>query len=115
MRSLTSRTLLAVTAILSFTSIAYAHDSWISRGQFRGPQNGEWCCGASDCFVVPSASVKPGNEGFVLSTPSGGNEPAANSETVPYKEALPSADGQYWRCHRPNGTRRCFFAPITAF
>lgn len=114
MRSLTSRTLLAAAAIVSFTSIAYAHESWISRGQFRGPQNGEWCCGASDCFVVPSSSVKPSNDGFVLSTPDGQQAPESG-ETVPYKEALPSADGQYWRCHRPNGTRRCFFAPITAF
>jgi hypothetical protein len=101
-----SRTLLAALALLSFTSITYAHDSWISRGGFRGPQNGEWCCGASDCMVVPSASVKPSNQGFEVST---------TNETIPYLEALPSADGQYWRCHRPNGTRRCFFAPITAF
>jgi hypothetical protein len=95
----------ALSAILLSTPLL-AHDSWISRGQFRGPQNGEWCCGASDCFVVPASSVKPGNNGFELS---------ATAEMVPYKEALPSADGQYWRCHRPNGTRRCFFAPITAF
>jgi hypothetical protein len=105
----TSRMLLAVIATLSLTSFAsaaYAHDSWISRGGFRGPQNGEWCCGASDCAVVPSSAVKIGGAGFEL-TPT--------SETVPYKEALPSVDGQYWRCHRPNGTRRCFFAPISAF
>jgi hypothetical protein len=106
MISHTSRILLTAAAIFSFTSIAYAHDSWISRGGFRGPQNGEWCCGASDCFVVPSSSVKPSNDGFELDV---------TKETVPYKEALPSVDGQYWRCHRPNGTRRCFFAPITAF
>jgi len=102
----TSRALIAAAAIFSTTSIALAHDSWISRGGFRGPQNNEWCCGANDCFVVPSSSVRPGNAGFELSP---------LQEVIPYKEALPSADGQYWRCHRPDGTRRCFFAPVTAF
>ncbi|MBX2806083.1 MAG: hypothetical protein KTR19_08930 [Hyphomicrobiales bacterium] len=102
----TSRTILGAVALTFFTSTAFAHDSWISRGGFRGPQNGEWCCGASDCFVVPSSSVKTGEGGFELYNA---------TEVVPYKEALPSVDGQYWRCHRPNGTRRCFFAPITAF
>ena len=105
----TSRMLFATLATLSltsFTSVTYAHESWISRGGFRGPANGEWCCGASDCAVVPASAVKVGGEGFEL-TPM--------KETVPYKEALPSVDGQYWRCHRPNGTRRCFFAPISAF
>jgi hypothetical protein len=102
----TTRALLAAIAVVSISSVAYAHDNWISRGGFRGPQNGEWCCGASDCTVVPSQSVKPSSVGYELQP---------NQEVVPYKEALPSVDGQYWRCHRPNGTRRCFFAPISAF
>lgn len=100
------KTLIAAAAILSFSTPLLAHDSWISKGGFRGPQNGEWCCGANDCLVVPSSAVKTGQVGFEL---------LGDQEVVPYKEALPSADGQYWRCHRPNGTRRCFFAPITAF
>jgi len=33
------------------------------------------------------------------------------SEIVPAHEAQPSPDGAYWRCKRPDGTRRCFFAP----
>jgi hypothetical protein len=99
-------TLVAAMAMLSFSTSLMAHDSWISRGSFRGPQNGEWCCGEHDCFVVPSSSVKVGDTGFEI-------KPIA--EIVPYKEALPSADGQYWRCQRPNGSRRCFFAPISAF
>jgi hypothetical protein len=98
--------LVAALATVSITASAYAHDSWISRGGFRGPQNGEWCCGASDCSVVPSSAVKVGGTGFEL---------LPMKETVPYKEAMPSVDGQYWRCQRPNGTRRCFFAPISAF
>jgi hypothetical protein len=98
--------LLALVTILSFTIPVLGDDSWINRGGFRGPQNGEWCCGANDCFVVPSSAEKVGQYGFELSS---------TREVVPYKEVLPSADGQYWRCRRPNGTRRCFFAPITAF
>jgi hypothetical protein len=29
---------------------------------------------------------------------------------VPFSEALPSPDGNYWRCQW-GGTRKCFFAP----
>jgi hypothetical protein len=97
---------LAALSLTAFSSQLLAHDSWISRGGFRGPMNGEWCCGASDCFVVPATAVKTSGGGFEL---------APTQEVVPYKEALPSVDGQYWRCQRPNGTRRCFFAPISAF
>ena len=32
-------------------------------------------------------------------------------EAVPFSEALPSPDGEFWRCKRPDGSRRCFFAP----
>jgi hypothetical protein len=31
---------------------------------------------------------------------------------VPYAEAQPPPDGAYWRCKRPDGLRRCFFAPF---
>jgi hypothetical protein len=30
---------------------------------------------------------------------------------VPFGEAQPSPDGEFWRCRRPNGSRRCFFGP----
>ena len=33
------------------------------------------------------------------------------NEVVPYSHSLPSPDGAYWRCKRPDGTYRCFFAP----
>ena len=33
------------------------------------------------------------------------------NEVVPYSQSLPSPDGAYWRCKRPDGSRRCFFAP----
>ena len=35
-------------------------------------------------------------------------------ESVPFSEAQPSPDGEFWRCKRPDGTRRCFFAPPPA-
>jgi hypothetical protein len=92
-------------ALLSVTP-AFAHDSWISRGGFRGPKNGEWCCGANDCFVVTAQSVRVNGTGYVLSQ---------TKETVPYEETIPSIDGQYWRCQRPDGSRRCFFAPMMGF
>ena len=33
------------------------------------------------------------------------------NEVIPYSQALPSPDGSYWQCKRPDGTPRCFFAP----
>jgi hypothetical protein len=81
---------------------AFAHDSWISRGKFRSPDTGELCCGDYDCFAIPASKVTLGPSGYELSH---------LGETIPYDKVLPSRDGQYWRCHRPNGTQRCFFVP----
>ena len=86
--------------VLFVASDALAHDSWISRGGLRNPA-GEWCCGEGDCFVVPNAQVSVSQAGYRL----------FSTETVPFSEAQPSPDGAYWRCKRPDGTRRCFFAP----
>jgi hypothetical protein len=93
------RSLLVITPLL-FTTIATAHDSWISRGGHRNGA-GEWCCGEGDCFVVPGQNISFTAQGYRL----------FGTETVPYSEAQPSPDGAYWRCKRPDGTRRCFFAP----
>jgi hypothetical protein len=101
-----ARVPLLALACLFFTTTAFAHDNWISRGGFRGPKNGEWCCGANDCFVVPASLVRVNGTGYEITN---------RQETVPYEEVLPSIDGQYWRCHRPDGTRRCFFAPVLGF
>ena len=30
---------------------------------------------------------------------------------TPFNEAQPSPDGEFWRCKRADGSRRCFFAP----
>ena len=91
---------LVASAVLFVASDALAHDSWISRGGLRNPA-GEWCCGEGDCFVVPNAQVSVSQAGYRL----------FSTETVPFSEAQPSPDGAYWRCKRPDGSRRCFFAP----
>jgi hypothetical protein len=93
------RSLLVIVAVLS-TTAASAHESWISRGGHKNAA-GEWCCGVGDCFVIPGQSVSTTAQGYRL----------FGSETVPYNEAQPSPDGAFWRCKRPDGSRRCFFAP----
>jgi hypothetical protein len=84
---------------LLHASGALAHDSWISRGALRNGA-GEWCCGDGDC---PALNYTP------RVTPSGYQ--LENGEVVPFSEAQPSPDGSFVRCHRPDGSRRCFFAP----
>lgn len=108
-------------AILKFAVMpAHAHDLWIN-GK-RNPA-GEWCCGATDCGVVNSTGIKAVQGGYslrgtvtygvdVTGNPSDGpthSEPV--NELVPYSQSLPSPDGSYWRCKRPDGSNRCFFAP----
>lgn len=90
-----------------------AHDSWISRGGHRNAA-GEWCCGDGDCFVVPKERIMMTGEGYVIiQGPLAGVGPQ-QYEAVPFSEAQPSPDGEFWRCKRPDGTRRCFFAPPPA-
>ena len=72
-----------------------AHDSWISCGGHRNAA-GEWCCGDGDCFVIPKERIMMTGEGYVII------------------QGQPSPDGEFWRCKRPDGTRRCFFAPPPA-
>jgi hypothetical protein len=86
---------------LLLDSGALAHDSWISRGALRNGA-GEWCCGDGDC---PALNYTPRvtASGYQLE----------NGEVVPFNEAQPSPDGSFVRCHRPDGSRRCFFAPPT--
>lgn len=98
-----TRSLLAVVPLLIAVwpaPPATAHDLWISRNGLKNAA-GEWCCGAGDCFVVPPTNVSMNGSGYQL----------FGKEMVPFSEAQPSPDGAFWRCHRPDGTRRCFFAP----
>jgi hypothetical protein len=85
---------------LTVATNCFAHDSWISQGKFRNAA-GEWCCGEGDCFAIPSSSVQMTRSGYKL----------FGIEVVPFSEAQPSPDGVFWRCKRPDGSRRCFFAP----
>ena len=91
--------LLAASAIIS---TAFAHDSWISRAGLRNAA-GEWCCGEGDCFV--EGAVREITSGYQLTS----------GEVVPFTEVQPSPDGAFWRCKRPDGSRRCFFAPPPAY
>ena len=80
-----------------------AHDSWISRGGHRNAA-GEWCCGDGDCFVVPKERIMMTGEGYlIIQGPLAGVGPQ-QYEAVPFSEAQPSPDGEFWRCKRPDGT-----------
>jgi hypothetical protein len=70
---------------------------------------GEWCCGEGDCFVIPAEHIRALPDGYhiILSR----RIDPGGDEVVPYSEAQSSPDGAYWRCKRPDGSRRCFFAP----
>jgi hypothetical protein len=80
---------------------ALSHDFWINRGKYTSPIDGSHCCGNHDCMAVAPDNVRVTPSGYALST----------GEVVPFREAIGSEDGQYWRCKRSDGSRRCFFAP----
>ncbi|HEX3709882.1 MAG TPA: hypothetical protein VHV56_08335 [Pseudolabrys sp.] len=111
-----------VLALSLSSSAALAHDIWINRGTYRNPA-GEWCCGAEDCGVVSKDAVKATKGGYSVvgivtygqaitgDVLDGPTQRERVNELVPYSQSLPSPDGAYWRCKRPDGTPRCFFAP----
>lgn len=114
------RTLITLTVIgvLSGWSVSLkAHQSWISNGGFKNSA-GEWCCGEHDCSVVEARPVV--RYRYLLTDPVQGQgetgyEIFGTGEFVPQSETMPSPDGAYWRCHRPDGSRRCFFAPMQVY
>lgn len=82
---------------------------------------GEWCCGEGDCFVIPKQHVTA-RGGYDVLVPAWQSQPqiiefpnVLFEERVPYTEAMPSPDGQFWRCMKSDGSRRCFFAPPSLF
>src|ERR1035437_9446907 len=119
-RNLVRSLLVLVLSLFSFAALA--HDVWISRGTYKNPA-GEWCCGAEDCGVVSRDAVKAGIGGYSLRGPvtygvavtrneaGGPTRPGKVKEGGPPSPSLASPDGAYWRCKRPDGTPRCFFAP----
>ncbi len=120
LRNLGYSLLVLILSLFSFA--AGAHDTWISSGSYKSPA-GEWCCGAEDCGVVSPNAVKAVTGGYSLRgdvtygvgvTGNAADGPTRQeniNETVPYSMSLPSPDGAYWRCKRPDGSPRCFFAP----
>ncbi len=88
-------------ALALFSYRAEAHDFWINHGDYKSP-DGVHCCGDNDCAELTPDQVKVSPRGYAL----------MNGELVPFSEAQPSEDGQYWRCKRYDGSRRCFFAPM---
>lgn len=93
--------LIAAAAVLALTGVAQAHDHWINAGRYRSPVDSTLCCGENDCAVIPANEVRLTAAGYLL----------RDGEVVPFREALLSEDGKYHRCHRYDGSRRCFFAP----
>jgi hypothetical protein len=97
---------LILVVLLALCIGAHGHDSgpgaWISNGHFTSPIDGSHCCGPADCFLVPSEEVSERHGGYYLK---------AFDEVVPFAEVQASRDGSFWRCKRPDGSRRCFFAP----
>jgi hypothetical protein len=94
-------------AVLVAATGALAHDkwgnpNWIANGHFVSPIDGSHCCGVNDCVELSTAEVQEVTNGYLLSR---------LNEVVPFKEVQISRDGQYWRCKKPDGSRRCFFAP----
>lgn len=93
--------------VFGMATKARAHEHWINEGRYtgKGQAADEWCCGEGDCFIVKGkvqgdgSAVVFDNEGKI-------------AEIVPREEVQPSADGQFWRCRRYDGSRRCFFAPL---
>ena len=106
-------------ALAAACSPAAAHDpdtgapNWITEGGYTSPQTGVHCCGPNDCERLDPKAVQATPSGYVLH--------GFGDELVPYKEATPSEDGAFWRCHTwitrfadgstVGGARRCFFAP----
>lgn len=106
---------LSLAIVLFLADALDAHDRWISRGGLRNAA-GEWCCGLGDCGLIDAAAVHASANGYEVhgNVTIGSGEGAVVTrvdELVPYAEAQPSPDGAYWRCKRPDGSRRCFFAP----
>ena len=109
----TLRMPVAIASLLALGSLALAHDTWISRGGLKNAA-GEWCCGIGDCAVMDPNTVGYSPVGYSISgygTIEGTKRREFYHELVPTTEVQPSPDGAFWRCKRPDGSRRCFFAP----
>jgi hypothetical protein len=108
------RTFVLLLALLP--GAALAHDLWINKGGYKNA-TGEWCCGASDCAVMDDGAVTEVSGGYRFKGigrigEGPGQIVEKYDEVVPYSEVMPAAkDGRFWRCKRPDQTRRCVFGP----
>src|SRR3954466_7343968 len=68
-------------------SASQAHDHWINHGNYASPMDGIRCCGENDFFLVLDEHVTITSQGYVLTS----------GEHIPFREALVSEDGHYWR------------------
>jgi len=93
-------------------SLALAHDSWISRDQYRSPSSGSWCCDEHDCSPIDDRQIMKTVNGFLV----------VGLYLVAYEHALPSGDDRYWVCFNKEGTGahdrpkdvRCLFVPLNS-
>lgn len=95
----------AIVASVRVERQAHGHGpaEWIERGLYRDPRSGELCCGPEDCQVVPARDVVETGDGWQV---------LSSGERIPRREALKSHDGDFWRCQRTDGSRRCWFFPV---
>lgn len=71
---------------------------------------GVHCCSENDCSAFPEHEVEVTWEGYKLST----------GEVIPHEKVYitppeHAAKSLYWRCHRSDGSTRCFWAPSGGF
>lgn len=113
----------AVLALFALFAVARAHNNaqWIADGGYRNAA-GELCCGVVDCGEYVGGSIVAREDGyhvqatFAVGTRSDNTDFSFTfdlQEVVPYSQALPSPDSNYWAC-RWGGERKCFFAPPPA-
>lgn len=103
-------------AILAGLAALTIGDAWSHPVDGKKNAAGEFCCGEGDCFSIPSERVTFSKGHYIIwPVLASGSDLFAAIETVPEIEAQPSPDGSYWRCKRPDGSRRCFFAPSMGY
>jgi hypothetical protein len=97
---------LALGAFLALGSTsALAHEKWWD-GKEVDPVTKRYCCGDNDIKHLEPSEVHVRPDGYKLDD---------SGETVPYAQAQPSPDGEYWVFRWGNPVRtQCFFAPVGA-
>jgi hypothetical protein len=81
---------------------AGAHD-WFNN--YKQPGTTVGCCTGHDCKPIDPSEIEWRADGVYI---------RSLDELVPLSEVQKSEDFQYWRCHKSDGSRRCFFAPSTS-